>query len=109
MGVIPPRAAQMERRNLDRELGADVRLVRAPDALASEVDGEVVMMSVQRGEYFSLTGVASRLWEMIAEPRSIGELTAAISAEYDVPADQCHPDIAAFASDMLAAGLVKIA
>ncbi len=89
-------------------LGADVRLSRAPDALASEVDGEVVMMSVEKGEYFSLTGVASRLWEMIAEPASIGQLTAAIAAEYDVPAEQCQADIVAFASDMLAAGLVKV-
>lgn len=90
-------------------LEADTRLIRAPDALASEVDGDVVMMSVERGEYFSLTGVAARLWDLLAEATTIGQLTAAIATEYDIPADQCQPDIVAFASDMLAAGLVKTA
>jgi hypothetical protein len=94
---------------MDRILRADDRLVRAPDALASEVDGEIVMMSVERGEYFSLTGVASRLWELIAEPTTIAHLTATIAAEYRVAPEVCEPDILAFAADMMAAGLAKAA
>ena len=41
---------------------------RANEHIASELDGEVVMMSIEQGEYYGLGQVGSELWQLIEQP-----------------------------------------
>ena len=43
-------------------------VVRDPDMIAAEMDGDLVMMSIERGEYFGVGGVGPRLWELLEAP-----------------------------------------
>lgn len=80
--------------------------VRNPDLVATDMDGETVMMSIERGEYFGLGGVGSRVWELLAQPTSLAQLADAIGAEYEVDASTCLADLQRFVADLLANGLV---
>lgn len=82
------------------------QLSRVPDALASEIDGEIVMMSLQTGQYYSLSGTAAKVWQLLETPRTLAELSERVAEEYGVPVAQCAEDIHEFSRDLLKAGLI---
>ncbi|GAB3430704.1 lasso peptide biosynthesis PqqD family chaperone [Massilia solisilvae] len=82
------------------------KLVRNPDLVAADMDGETVMMSIARGEYFGLNTVGSRIWELLAEPATVSDLVTRICAEFNVDRATCSADLAAFTKDLLDNGLV---
>ena len=82
-------------------------LVRDPDLIAADMDGDLVMLSIERGEYFGVGGVGTRVWELLEQPVSVEGLTAAICAEYEVDEATCRADMLRFAQELLDLGLVK--
>jgi hypothetical protein len=90
---------------MSTELTRDTAVVRNPRLIAADMDGDLVMMSIESGEYFGLGGVGTRVWELIDTPRTLAQLTQAICAEYEVDAATCETDISRFLADLLANGL----
>lgn len=85
------------------------RIVRDPDMISAEMDGDLVMMSIERGEYFGIGGVGTRLWELVERPCSVDQLCAAICEEYDVDEATCRGDVLAHVSELLGQGLLRLA
>jgi hypothetical protein len=56
---------------------------RSPSVLTAEVDGEVVMMSIQQGQYFGLDDIGSDIWKRIEPPCSFAALIDGLAADYD--------------------------
>jgi len=94
---------------LTSPLTPDTSLVRNPDLIATDMDGDTVMMSIERGEYFGIGGVGSRVWDLLAQPTSMSQLTATICAEYEVDATTCQTDMNKFAQELLQNDLVLLA
>jgi Coenzyme PQQ synthesis protein D (PqqD) len=80
--------------------------VRNPDLVTADMDGDTVMMSVERGEYFGLGGVGARVWDLLAQPTPLSELVRQICAEYAVDASTCEADLKRFLGELMAQGLV---
>jgi hypothetical protein len=58
-------------------------LIRNDDELLTTVvDGELIGMSVEQGACYGLNGVGTRIWELLAEPRSIDSLCEQLVQEY---------------------------
>src|SRR5207237_792172 len=63
---------------------ADATVIsRSPSVLAAEVDGEIVMMSIEEGRYFGLDDIASDIWKRIEQPCSFAGLIDRLAADYD--------------------------
>lgn len=88
------------------EIDGNTVFARAPDALHAELEGETVMMSVLRGEYFGLNSVGSRVWALLEVPQSLDQLCEALRAEYAVDEAQCRTEVIAFLREMLRLGIV---
>lgn len=86
---------------------ADARYVRRPDLRAVEMDGELVMMGQEQGEYYSLREVAASLWEHLAEPRTLDQLAVLVAEEYTITAAECRDDIAVFLDELLGKDLIR--
>jgi hypothetical protein len=84
-------------------------ITRNPDLVAAEVDGDLVMMSVEQGEYFGITGVGSRVWELLAAPTTVADLTRVICAQYAVDEATCQADMQAFVEELIQLGLASAA
>lgn len=82
---------------------------RRPEPLTATVDGEIVMLAADQGAYFGLGAVGSRIWEMLAEPRTLQELSGALQDEYAVDPATCREEVARFVEDLHEAQLVEIA
>ena len=82
------------------------RLARAPELIAADVDGEMVMMSVERGEYYGLNEVGARIWSLLASPKTLTELQQCLCAEYAVSPEQCRHELQPFIDELLARGIL---
>ena len=69
-------------------------------------DEEIVMMNVDMNSYYALNPVASRIWQLLETPRTIGQLCARIRDEFEVEPDHCEADVREFANQLLANGAV---
>ena len=85
----------------------DVTYVRRPDLRAVEMDGELVMMGQDQGEYYSLRDVAASLWNHLEQPRTVAELSDLVAAEYAIEPSACRADIEAFLAELTAKDLVR--
>ena len=77
--------------------------------LTSSIDGELVMLAVQTGQYHNLQGVGARIWELLEAPATLDQVAETIAAEYGVPLEQCRADALAFFQQLQGAGLVEAA
>ena len=80
---------------------------RSPDALAAEVGGEIVALNVEKGLCYGLNEIASRVWDLLDQPRSLGEICQALVQSYDVDDDTCRQEVATLLQDLLAEELVR--
>lgn len=63
---------------------ADAAIVsRSPSILTAEVDGEIVMISIEAGHYFSLDHIGSDIWKRIEPPCSFATLIDGLAADYE--------------------------
>ena len=85
------------------------KLIRNPDLIAAEMDGDVVMLSIENGQYHGLTGIAPRIWKCLEAPQSVDELLAYLLQYYVVAEDVLRADLDVFLADMRNNGLIRLA
>lgn len=84
-------------------------VIRSPGLLATDMGGEIVMMSIEQGHYYGLNGVASRTWEMLRQPLTVDAICRQIEAEYAVSPAECEHAMLAFLSDLARHDLISAA
>lgn len=65
------------------------RYIQSKQVVQSKIDDEVVMMDIESGFYFGLNSVASVIWELLKEEKTIDELADFLITEYDINRKQC--------------------
>ena len=65
---------------------------RDPEQQFTYIDNEVVMLSLNQGEYYGLDSVGTRIWELLEEERSFSELVALLMEEFEVEEQHCQAD-----------------
>ena len=89
---------------------ADTTVIsRSPSVLTAEVDGEIVMMSIEQGRYFGLDDIGSDIWKRIEQPCSFASLIDRLAADYDADRATIAADIHALLGRMAAQDVVKFA
>lgn len=73
------------------------------------MDGDTVMMSIDRGEYYGVTGVGTRIWELLENPTSLAQVITTISAEFEVDEATCQADAERFIQELMDNGMVSLA
>ncbi|MDB4906944.1 MAG: hypothetical protein JWO05_1728 [Gemmatimonadetes bacterium] len=89
-------------------IDAETILLASGSQLSSRLGDETVILGLDDGLYYGLDGVGSRVWSLLAEPRSVAALRDAIVDEYDVDAATCEADLVTLLEDLLQRGLVSI-
>ena len=82
------------------------------DFVCAEVDGELVFMNLDGGEFYGLRGSGLRAWKLIDESGAwtpLSALLGSLCAVFEVDAETCLDDIAAFLDDLNTQGLVEVA
>ena len=65
------------------------------------------MVDIEKGSYFSLNPVATRIWELLEQPLTLDSLRDQLLTEYDVSAEECRADVGEHLTQMQTLGLVR--
>jgi hypothetical protein len=84
------------------------RLVVSRDQVSANLSGEAVILAMQDGVYYGLGKVGTRIWDLLAQPRSLGEIAGQISTEFDVTREEAERDLLSFANDLVSQGLADV-
>jgi hypothetical protein len=72
----------------------------AEGVVASNIDGEVVMMNIEDGAYYTLNGIASRIWELIEDPFRVSRLVERLLEEFAVDRRTCAEETVQFLEEL---------
>jgi hypothetical protein len=76
---------------------ADASMLSRPaNLVASEIDGEVIVMSIDSGIFFQLNAVGSRIWDALETPMTMADLCRALEDRFEVDHDVCRRDVTEF-------------
>jgi len=83
-----------------REITTDTVIRQIEEIVASDIDGETVMMSIENGEYYGLDDIGSRIWELIEKPVKVSNLIDTLLERFDVDRGTCEKDVLKFLNDL---------
>ena len=74
----------------------------------TDLDGEKVMVNLEKGEYFMMNEVGSRIWEIISEPINVKGIVDTLRSEYEVDEETCKDTVIEFLGRLDYADLISI-
>lgn len=89
------------------QLNVDSIIRRSGDLFTTEVDGDIVMISVERGNYYGLDDVGSLIWRLLEHPTGVNALCDMLALEFEVKQDVCEREVLAFLGQMVEQGLIE--
>jgi len=83
-------------------------IVAIEHQVSSDLGGEVAILDLKAGVYYGLDKVGARIWELIQEPRVVGQIQATILEEYDVEPERGKRDVLMLLRDLANEGLIEV-
>ena len=87
-------------------MNSDTQFAIPPQVMSRLVGDETVLLDLSSGIYFGLDGVGKRIWETIEKGRTLAEIVAVVTSEFDVETAQAEKDVIAFTADLAERGLL---
>jgi Coenzyme PQQ synthesis protein D (PqqD) len=84
------------------------RIAMKADVLCRDLDGELVLLDLRTGVYFSLDPLGTRVWTLAQEGRSLADVVQLVVEEYEVTPERFSTDLLSFVSSLREKGLVEV-
>lgn len=91
-----------------RRIEMEVTVAWSGKPLASEIGGEVVLMNLDRGCYYSLDDIGSEIWRILEQPVSVASLCQTLAARYHAEAATVNDDVLALLNRLLEHDLISV-
>lgn len=92
----------------DFEISIDTIINKNLEIDDTDLDGEKVMMNLDKGEYFMMNEVGSRIWEIINETMNVKGIVDALRSEYEVDEETCTDTVIEFLERLNNADLIRV-
>ena len=86
----------------------DIVVQRIEEQISRDLGGEGVILNLKKNTYHGLDAVGTRIWDLISEPRRIGEVLEILLEEYEVEAGRCEDDLLELLQDLSDQDLIKV-
>ena len=80
--------------------------INSPHVVHQTIDGEVVVINLESGSYYSLNDVAAEVWALLESGSALGEIAETLGSRYDASADAIARALEAFVTDLHAERLL---
>ena len=97
-----------EKMKKDFKINLDTIINKNLEIDDTDLDGEKVMMNLDKGEYFMMNEVGSRIWEIISEPVNVKGIIDTLRSEYEVDEETCKDTVVEFLGKLNNAVLISI-
>jgi hypothetical protein len=93
---------------LESEIGQNSIVRWSTDAVATEVNDEIVLMSLERDRCYGLGSTGSDIWRRLREPIQVSDLVTQLWSEYDSAPGQIESDVLRTLNEFAAEGLIQV-
>lgn len=83
-------------------------VVAVPNQISSSLGEEAVILELTQGVYYGLNAVGARIWELLKEPRTAGEIRDVILDEYDAEPEAVTRDLLGLLTELADRGLIEV-
>lgn len=73
-----------------------------------DLDGEIAIMNTERGHYYSLDSIGSRIWTIMENEIGIKDLINVLLVEYEVSTEVCERDVIDLIEQLSDQGLIEV-
>jgi hypothetical protein len=73
-----------------------------------DLEGEIVILNLTSGVYFSVDGVGTRIWTLMSEQVATDDIVRKLISEFDVEEAQLRSDMESLMRDLASQGLIEI-
>lgn len=80
--------------------------VNRDDVAAKVIDGELILIRLSDGTYYSMENVGTRVWELIEGGHDLPATVGAIAGWFGVPVERAEADVHAVVAELLAEQLI---
>lgn len=70
------------------------------------IDGEVVVINLETGAYYSLEGPAADVWDAMTSAGNLDDIVRVVCERYDVPPEKATSDVQRFLEELCGEDLV---
>ena len=84
------------------------RVTPSPNQVSCDMGQVAASLNIESGEYHEMNSVAGRIWNLIQNSPTVGEIQETILNEYEVSEEQCRKDLLELLEQMRAEGLVEL-
>jgi hypothetical protein len=93
---------------MDASLSVHSIVVAASEQVSCPLGEESAILNLRNSVYYGVNSVGARVWSLLKQPRSIGELRNALLSEYEVEAELCERDLLNLLEKMRSEGLIEV-
>ena len=93
---------------MDESLHTRSIVVVAKEQVSCPLGEEAAVLNLKNSVYYGLDSVGARVWTLLQQPRSVGELRDTLLSEYEVEARRCEQDLLALLESMRSEGLIEV-
>lgn len=90
------------------KISRETTLVRCEELITAPVENDLVMVDVERGNYYALDDIGTQVWKHLATPITVAKLCTLLLADFDVAPKQCEADVLAFLTELHQEGMIQI-
>ena len=83
-------------------------IVAISEQVSCQLGEESAVLNLKNSVYYGMNPVAARVWKLLQQPRSVGELCDALVDEFDVEPERCAQDLLSLLNKMRDEGLIDI-
>jgi hypothetical protein len=87
---------------------APLRFQPTPGQVYADLAGELAILDSKSGIYYGLDAVGARIWGLLIEWRTLGEIRNILLDEYDVEPIQLEGDMAHLLDELLTKNLIEL-
>lgn len=93
---------------IESEITLETTITKNLEIDDTDLDGEKVMMNLDKGQYFMMNKIGSRIWGIIEQPIKVSEIINTLMNEYDVDKKTCEDAVTDFLGRLNNADLISI-
>jgi hypothetical protein len=83
-------------------------IVRKSELDSVDMDGEVVMMNIEKGTYYGFNSVGSNIWELIHKPIAVKNIIDKLLNEFDIDSNTCEDSVIKFINGLYEEELITL-
>jgi len=93
---------------MDTSLAVHSVIAVSGEQISCPLGDEAAILSLRDSVYYGVDPVGARVWNLLQQPKSVGQLRDSLVEEYEVDSARCERDLLAFLEHMLKEGLIEV-